>query len=434
MKRHDIAAASALFILAVAVGALFWSLLPAAYRENQSTDYTSSYEPVARAILVGRGITDEAGEVATRYPPGFSLLLAGTWGLGRAVGLSDAAALLALRLLCTGLAAVLLYALARLVWPVAAALLVGVVWACYPFFLWITKQPNSEVPFIPVFFATLWLFWLAVLRRPRAWPLYLAVGALAGMAMLIRPAAVGLGVVLAVLALLLARRVSRRARLGLAALLLLGNALVVAPWLGGVYAATGEIIPLSSGGTVTLKDGLTFLVVDKSYRQEVAVAADIAALQNEFQRRRPEMTSTGNLLAVVLDEARQTPLAFARFALIKAARSWYGTDSRTLEEATLALQAIYLLLIVWGSGVVFLGRFRPAFDRPDDLRRMVAGNWLIAAYFWAMTMTAVPLLRYMMPLMGPLFVALPAVHVSLRTLLVRHRQPPLVGQDAFPTL
>ena len=65
---------------------------------------------------------------------------------------------------------------------------------------------------------------------------------------------------------------------------------------------------------------------------------------------------------------------------------------------------------------------------------MVAGNWLIAAYFWAMTMTAVPLLRYMMPLMGPLFVALPAVHVSLRTLLVRHRQPPLVGQDAFPTL
>ena len=77
MKRHDIAAAGALFILAVVVAALFWSLLPAAYRDNQSTDYTSSYEPVARAILAGRGITDTAGELATRYPPGFSLLLAG---------------------------------------------------------------------------------------------------------------------------------------------------------------------------------------------------------------------------------------------------------------------------------------------------------------------------------------------------------------------
>ena len=434
MKRHDVAAASALFILAVAVAALFWSLLPAAYRENQSTDYTSSYEPVARAILAGRGITDTAGELSTRYPPGFSLLLAGTWGLGRAVGLSDAAALLALRLMCAGLSAVLLYALARLVWPMAAALLVGVVWACYPFFLWITKQPNSEVPFIPVFFAALFVFWLAVLRRPRTWPLYLAAGALAGAAMLIRPAAVGLGVVLAVLVLLLARSVPRRARLGLVGLLLAGNALVVAPWLGGVYAATGEIIPLSSGGTVTLKDGLTFLVVDKSYRQEVAVATDIAALQNEFQRRRPEMTSTGNLLAVVLDEARQTPLAFARFAFIKAARSWYGVDSRTFEGPTLIVQAAYLLLIVWGSVAVFLSRFRAALDRPDDVRRMVAGNWLIVAYFWAMTMTAVPLLRYMLPVMGPLFVALPAVYVSLRTLLVRHRQPSLVGRDAFPTL
>jgi len=428
MKRNDLAAALALFVLAVAVAALFGALLPVAYRENQSTDYTSSYEPVAQALLAGRGLTDTAGELSTRYPPGFSLLLAGAWALGRAVGLSDAAALLALRLMCAGLSAVLLYALARLVWPVGGALLVGGVWACYPFFLWITKQPNSEVPFIPVFFAALFVFWLAVLRRPRAWPLYLLAGALVGASMLIRPAAIGLGVVMAVLVLLLARPVSRRARLGLAALLLAGNVLVVAPWLGVAYAATGEIIPLSNGGTITLKDGLTFLVVDKSYRQDVPVAADVAALQNEFQRRRPEMTSTGNLLAVVLDEARQTPAAFAHFMLIKAARSWYATDSRTLEGPARALQGVYLLLIVWGSAAVFLTRRPDAGHWPDagrqsDRRRMLAGNWLIVLYFWAMTMTAVPLLRYMLPVMGPLFVALPAVYYSLRPFLARRLTP-----------
>ena len=428
MKKHDLVAALALFVLAVAVAALFGALLPVAYRENQSTDYTSSYEPVAQALLAGRGLTDTAGELSTRYPPGFSLLLAGAWALGRAVGLSDAAALLALRLLCAGLSAVLLYALARLVWPVGGALLVGGVWSCYPFFLWITKQPNSEVPFIPVFFAALFVFWLAVLRRPRAWPLYLLAGALVGASMLIRPAAIGLGVVMAVLVLLLARPVSRRARLGLAALLLAGNVLVVAPWLGVAYAATGEIIPLSNGGTITLKDGLTFLVVDKSYRQDVPVAADVAALQNEFQRRRPEMTSTGNLLAVVLDEARQTPAAFAHFTFIKAARSWYATDSRTLEGPARALQGAYLLLIVWGSAAVFLTRRPDAGHWPDagrqsDRRRMLAGNWLIVAYFWAMTMTAVPLLRYMLPVMGPLFVALPAVYYSLRPFLARRLTP-----------
>ena len=57
MKKHDWAAATVLFVLAVAVAALFWSLLPAEYRENQSTDYTSSYEPVAQALLSGRGLT-----------------------------------------------------------------------------------------------------------------------------------------------------------------------------------------------------------------------------------------------------------------------------------------------------------------------------------------------------------------------------------------
>ena len=123
--------------------------------------------------------------VAPPLPAVFSLLLAGAWAVGGAAGLGDDVTLLALRLLCAGLAALLLYGLARLVWAAWAALAVGAVWAVYPFALWITKQPNSEVPFIPLFFATLLVFWLAVLRRPRVWPLYLLAGALAGAAMLV---------------------------------------------------------------------------------------------------------------------------------------------------------------------------------------------------------------------------------------------------------
>ena len=34
-------------------------------------------------------------------------------------------------------------------------------------------------------------------------------------------------------------------------------------------------------------------------------------------------------------------------------------------------------------------------------------------------MTVVPLLRYMLPVMGPLFIALPAVYYSLRPRLAR---------------
>ena len=414
MKKHDVLTVAALFLLAVVVAGLFWAVLPAAYRENQSTDYTAHYEPVARAILAGRGIRDETGALATRYPPGFPLLLAGTWAAGRAAGVADETALLAFRLLCAGLSVVLLYALARLVWPWPAAAAVGVVWAGYPFFLWLTKQPNSEVPFIPVFFAALFVFWLAVLRRPRAWALYLLAGLLAGAAMLIRPSALGLGVALAALALWLARPARWPARLGLAAALLLGNALVVAPWLGLAQAETGALIPLSSGGTLTLRDGLTFLVDGKAYRNEVPLSDDVAALLGAYQSRRAEMTSTGALVGVVLDEAAQAPVAFLKFAALKASRSWYGNDSRVFEGPSLALQAVYLLLVLAGSGYIFLARATPGIARRDDLRRMLAGHWLVAIYFWAMTMTAVPLLRYMLPALGPLFIALPGVGYALR--------------------
>ncbi len=413
MKRHDILAITLLFVLALLVAGVFWALLPAEYRQNQSTDYIAHYEPVARAILDGRGIVDEAGAPATRYPPGFSLLLAGAWGLGRAAGLSDEVTLLLFRLVCAGLSTVLLYGLARLVWPVRAALLVGAAWAVYPFFLWITKQPNSEVPFLPIFFGALFVFWLAVLRRPRAWPLYLLAGLLVGAAMLVRPAALGLGGVMAVLVLVLARPLRWPARLGLAALLVLGNVLVVAPWLGLVYARTGALIPLSSGGTLTLKDGLTFLVDEKSYRREVPLDDDVAALLLTFRDRRAEMSSTSDVVTIVFDEARREPVAFLKFTWLKATRSWYGNDSRTFERPTLWLQAVYGLLILWGNAAVFLARRTPAVARSSALRRLLAGNWLIVAYFWVMTMTAVPLLRYMLPLMGPLFIALPGVYYSL---------------------
>lgn len=420
MKKQDIIALAMLFAMAILVAGGFWAVLPASYRQNQSTDFTASYEPVARSILAGRGITDEEGVLATRYPPGFAVVLAGTWGLGRTVGLADETALLAFRLLCAGLATVLLYALARLVWPPWAAALVAAVWACYPFFLWITKQPNSEVPFLPVFFGALFVFWLGVLRRPRDWWPFALAGLLAGAAMLIRPAALGLGVVMAVL-VLLGRGWPWRQRIARAALLLLANGLAIAPWLVVTYAETGHIIPLSSGGTLTLKDGLTFLVDEKAYRQEVPLSDDVATLMRTFRERRAEMASTGDVVAVVLEEAAEAPVAFLKLTLIKAGRSWYGNDSRVFEGPTLVLQIVYLFLVLWGNAFAFFARGTPGVVHHTDLRRMLAGNWAIVAYFWLMTMTAVPLLRYMLPLMGPLFVALPGVYYSLRPLLARRR-------------
>ncbi len=408
-RQRELGLIVAVFVLAMLVSAAFWAILPSEYRENQSSDYSNAYEPVARAIAAGRGIVTPEGELATRYPPGFSLALAGVFRLGDALGVSDETMLLAFRLLCAGLSAVLVYALARLVWSPRLALLPALAWLSYPFFLWLTKQPNSEVPFVPVLYGALYLFWLAVARRatgPRAWALYLLAGGLVGAAMLIRPAALGLSVVLAaVLFLCAGREVNRRARLGYGGLVLIGSLLVVLPWEAAVYARTGEIIPLSSGGAMTIHDGLTFLAVPKEYRREVAVPEDVAALGWAIHERRRETDTTGGVLRVVAEEAQRAPAAFGKLLLLKGARSWYGIDSRILEIPTMALQVVYLALIVWGG--LFARR------QGGLLWRMTAGNWLIVLYFWGMTLLVVPLLRYMVPVMGLLLIALPGVYLSL---------------------
>lgn len=408
-RQRELGLIVAVFVLAILVSAAFWAILPSEYRENQSSDYSNAYEPVARAIAAGRGIVTPEGELATRYPPGFSLVLAGVFRLGDALGVSDETMLLAFRLLCAGLSAVLVYALARLVWSPGLALLPALAWLSYPFFLWLTKQPNSEVPFVPVLYGALYLFWLAVARRatgPRAWALYLLAGGLVGAAMLIRPAALGLSVVLAaVLFLCAGREVSRRARLRYGGLVLIGSLLVVLPWEAAVYARTGEIIPLSSGGAMTIHDGLTFLAVPKEYRREVAIPEDVAALGWAIHERRRETDTTGGVLRVVAEEAQRAPAAFGKLLLLKGARSWYGIDSRILEIPTMALQVVYLALIVWGG--LFARR------QGGLLWRMTAGNWLIVLYFWGMTLLVVPLLRYMVPVMGLLLIALPGVYLSL---------------------
>lgn len=419
--RTDWWLALAVFVAAVLISWVAWSLLPAAYQENQSTDYTSFYEPVARSIANGNGIVLN-GEMATRYPPGFPLILAGAFEAGRALGVSDAGALVWFRLLCAGLSAVLVYGLARLVWLPLPSLVAALAWATYPFGLWLTKQPNSEVAFIPLMLGAAYLLWRALLRSSRAWWLYLGAGLLVGAAMLVRPAAIGLGVVFALLVLLFARDNLRwPAKVGFAALLLAGNLVLVVPWQAAVYRQTGEFIPLSSGGDVTIKDGLTYLLNLKEYRREVDLPDDLEALMSALYERRPEMNSMGQLVAVVADEARKDPVAFAKLMGSKVSRSWYGTDSREFEGATLVLQIVYLLLTLWGS--VYAVR------RGGDLRRMIAGNWLIAAYFWLMTILVVPLMRYMLPVMPLLLIALPGVYYSLADLRLKRGSQPTPAFD-----
>lgn len=400
--------AAVLFVAAMAVAAVFWALLPAAYRANQNVDYQHGYEPAARSIVAGQGIPID-GVLEPRYPPGFPVMLAGLFRVSAATGAGESALLLGFRLFCAGLSAVLLYALARLVWPPGPALLPPLVWLTYPFWLWVAKQPNSEVPFVPALFAAMWLLWRPLLRGergPRAWALYLAAGMMTGLAMLIRPVAIGLPFVMAVIVLLFAARGAAWRRLGWAVLVLAGASLAVLPWEATLFGRTGQFIPLSIGGNVTIQDGLMFVASEDAYRRPMNVPADVVAISRAFYDRRLEMQLGGmrGVVSLALDLGREDPGALVKLLALKIVRGWYANDSRVYETPSLLLQLVYLGLIAWGS----VASWRRGGGR-GPAGRMNAGHWLLALYFWGMAFLVVPLLRYMVPVMGLLLLALPAI-------------------------
>src|SRR5260370_13521091 len=127
-------------------------------------------------------------------------------------------------------APILVYCITAAVFEQGVAFLAAVLWSAYPFYLWLTKQPNSEVPFILFFFLAVYLFVRSVdFHRFAAW-LGFALGVSVGMASLRRPIALALSGAL-LLALWLCGRVwTVRQRGVFSVLLLFGNVLIVLPW------------------------------------------------------------------------------------------------------------------------------------------------------------------------------------------------------------
>jgi len=377
------------------------------------TDYQSFYEPVARSILAGRGFRLEDQRPATRYPPGYPLLLASLFGLSAWLNLSEGVMLSAFALLGMGLTSILVFSTARTVWGVRPALASSLIWMTYPGALWLTKQPNSEIPFVLVFYGTLSLFWSALLRQRRAWPVYFLCGLLAGVAMLIRPMAIGVGLVMAAMLWLASREAALWRRLMLTGMLLLGNLAVIFPWQAWVYAQTGSVVLLSTGGAPSMRDGLTFGINSKAYRQgSQAAPQDVAALMQDISARYDGLQSVGNIASLMAEELRARPLAVAKLLAIKLARSWYGTDSQQFEAPIMLIQVIYLLLALWGSQVAW--------------RQGGAAKWLavmigaMVLYFWGMTVLVLSILRYMVPVMGLLFTLIPGGFYTHRGGGVRH--------------
>jgi len=404
-RKSMFGSALGVFAASVVITLGFWAALPSGMRGEPNVIYQDFYEPAARSILQGSGPILSNGMPAVRYPPGYPALLAGAEAVVQYAGLPDSQAPSLLSLLCVGLAASLIFLLAGDVWGVTGGWISAMMFATYPPWLWLTQQPNSEVPFAVFLTAAMYFFWRACRRNGNPWILVAAGSAAAGGAMLVRPFAVGLGAMLAAL-LVAAAPFGLRKRFLLVAVLLGANLALVAPWELWAHARTGAWIPLSTAGVSGVQDGLTYAVEAKGYRTNFRVPPDVRDLQVRLAAETSSIHDSGGLVEAVWQNARREPLAAFKMLLIKAARSWYGTDSGRLDMALLAIQIPYLAVLA-ASGVAFWHR-----HAEQRLLWFMLVGYLV--YSWIVTIGVLSIARYMTPAIGLLFVLAPSILEAVR--------------------
>lgn len=407
-----------LFVLQVVALTAFRLVLPDGAAANEGSDFDAFYRPVAEQIADGHGIELD-GEPATRYPPGYPLVLAGAFVLADVVGLPRADVVAPLTVVLAAVAGLLLHLAARRLLGRRHAWVTSAAWLLYPLTLWTTKQPNSEVPYLVGLYAAV-LVLVPLLVTGRAGPRRLAtVGLLLGLAAIVRPAGLVLIPAVAVVAWLRLTDGLRR-RTALAAVVLVAAAVPVVAVSVWTSAQQDQIAVLSDSNAANLVEGLSFAIDDPAEAHDLAMPGGLRDFVLDAHAREGELLREGTAPDLLRTTARERPVVLLELVAYKAARAWYGTESFRYEGLLLATQVVWLGLAAAGA------RHR---WRDEAVRWFVALVVALNVAAWAAAIVGLSIVRYLVPTAGLLA---PLVAVALVGAARRIRRVPARGTGPRP--
>ncbi|NDJ61436.1 MAG: glycosyltransferase family 39 protein [Chloroflexi bacterium] len=388
-------------VVSIAVTLIVWGVVG---RSEGNRDIERFHRPVALNLLAGNGysITEDNGTLSPMgdLTPGYPLLLAGTYAVGGVFGLSEEAAMALLSLVSGAAASVLIYLLARFLWG-EIGIIAGLAWATYPVAVSLMLQSYTESPFIVVLYAAVLLLWHTARQRPRAVSRYFIAGMLFGAATLIRPFSFGAVGAAAVGLLWLAQDLPRRSRIAWALLLIAGQVVIMLPWQIWASGTFNKIIILDNQrGGRDLRYGLTFNVLDE---RETLLSEDAADEAYDAMRAAQDSVSRDadsaitDYISVIINRFTEDFVGTTLYYLDRFAQGWYGTSSGNLQNLIAVIQIIYAPVLL--AGIVAARR----------QWRFVLSVLLIFAYYTAVILVTFPMVRYLLPSIGLLFVFIPAL-------------------------
>jgi|APSaa5957512535_1039671.scaffolds.fasta_scaffold24813_2 hypothetical protein len=412
---------------------IFLLMAPDSIMTKPCSDCAGWYYPVADNLANGRGlVVGDTDRPALDRPPGQVLLLSVVFRIGKLVGVEKVTMVYGYNVLLLSLAAYLLFLTSHLFWGIKGGLISAGLWSSSPFTLWFLNQPFSEVPFFVFLFSSIWFLFRSGCQKVNLKGLFL-VGMLLGMATMIRP--IGFALVLPFLITFWAmRKRSLRKQLLVGSIAIIsGVSATLTPWHAYLYDQKGSFVFLSDGVHMhrSVVEGFIFGIHSEEYKVEIPLTPDVKRFMEgmyktiyRYDQDPAEMKTYGpgapldvgetkNVIKIATRRLSEDLILAARFLWLKISRSWYGTDSHRNESAALLLQVFYLILC--GLGLI------RSMQSPRT-RNLALISALTTLYFWSFTVTFTPLVRYMIPALGVLFLVAPGVFSSVKTRVTEWQQ------------
>jgi 4-amino-4-deoxy-L-arabinose transferase-like glycosyltransferase len=384
------------FAFSIAVPLISWIIMPDGFSEVKAVDYNEFYKPVALNILSGKSITLD-NVWATRNPPGFPYIIAFFGWFSHQLSLTFRNMIALMTLIFSAGSASLLFLIGERIWGKLGGFITALVWISYPISIYLSTQPNPEIPFIFFLLASIYLVFCAKDSRFPLLCMFFA-GIFIGISMLIRPLAIGLGAAIAFLYWFTSRPKSKIVLLGVL-IFIMGNLLIIFPWEYVTYQKTGTIIPLANNGFNSMRDGWTYPADTKSYRELFDGPEDVKALARFIYDQSSTGHTSSEFLKLLIGSFENDPITFFKFTLFKITSPWYGTDSGKLDRYIMFFQLPYFICIISSLFLIMVNTHIP--------KSYFIFATFITLYFWAMAFIALPILRYLLPAFPLLFLSLP---------------------------
>jgi 4-amino-4-deoxy-L-arabinose transferase-like glycosyltransferase len=329
----------------------------------------AAYATIAANLEHDEGFTlgQGATQPASNYSPGLPLLVAGIYELGG--GVHERLARVVLALLGT-LAVLFTYLIGRRLSGPVAGLIGATAIAIYPALLeyqgMLMGEPLAAVLLSGAVLAALWA------ADSESRPRWLLPGAIFGALALVRPEYLGVALIVSLVVLAKSWRAGWRTALVPAVLLLVGMAVVVAPWTIRNAIALDRLVPISTGGGQVLFAG-TYLPSDGNPERVGAEVVErypglfgpnaVRELRLEqilarlAAQRHPGMETDKALSKMgkeqLWDDISEAPLEYAGFVAKKVARIWSHGPRDVMREP--GWELLHWALLAFGlAGLIVL--------------------------------------------------------------------------------